>query len=166
MLRTDTGTFTAVGAAGRHMEGADDVEEVFFEAVGRGLVVGAEVVVIEDALLARACRTDVAAGVAADAAAELILEESELFFRAHGFDLLDLCKAVCVLCVAAFADGLVENLVLLALADMAALQHGGLVGQRPRAVQCLDGQIFGGVRVGRTGNAQDPVKGDLGERQL
>ena len=27
---------------------------------------------------------------AADAAAELILEESELFFRAHGFDLLDL----------------------------------------------------------------------------
>lgn len=82
------------------------------------------------------------AGVAANAAAELILEESELFFRAHGFDLLDLCKAVCVLCVAALADGLVENLVLLALADMAALQHAILIGERLFAVERLHGDVL------------------------
>ena len=64
------------------------------------------------------------------------------FLPGSCFDLLDLCKAVCVLCVAALADGLVENLVLLALADMAALQHAILIGERLFAVERLHGDVL------------------------
>ena len=71
VLRTDPGAFTAIGAAGGHMERADDMEEVFFEVACRSLVVGPQVMIVKHAGFARTCRTDVPAGVAADAAGKL-----------------------------------------------------------------------------------------------
>ena len=141
-LRTYAAALAAVCAAAGNVECTDDVEHSLLKGVHVRLLCAVKLRAVEDALAAAARRTHIAAGVAADAAAELILEESELFFRAHGFDLLDLCKAVCVLCVAALADGLVENLVLLALADMAALQHAILIGERLFAVERLHGDVL------------------------
>ena len=68
MLWTDAGAFAAVGAAGDDVEGPDDVEHIFLERIGDGLVIKAGIEVVEHALFARARRTHVAARVAADAA--------------------------------------------------------------------------------------------------
>ena len=58
------------------------MEHLLFEAVGRGLVGNARIRVIKHALLARAGGTDVAAGVAADAAGKLPAPEGKAFFGA------------------------------------------------------------------------------------
>ena len=52
MLRTDTGAFAAVGAAGDDVEGPDNVEHVLLERVGDGLILKARVMVVEHTLFA------------------------------------------------------------------------------------------------------------------
>ena len=64
------------------MERADDMEEVFFEVACRSLVVGPQVMIVKHAGFARTCRTDVPAGVAADAAGKLPAPEGKAFFGA------------------------------------------------------------------------------------
>ena len=140
-LRAYAAALAAVCAAAGNVECTDDVEHSLLKGP-RSPSVRCQNLVLSKTHLRQLHAGHIAAGVAADAATELILEESELFFRAHGFDLLDLCKAVCVLCVAALADGLVENLVLLALADMAALQHAILIGERLFTVERLHGNVL------------------------
>ena len=130
MLRTNSGALAAVSAARGHMERPDDMEHVFLERIGRGLVVRAEVVIIKHALFAAARGAHVAAGVAADAARQLAAPESETFFRRHGFELCYLVEAVIVGDLfTLFTDQLVEADDLLALAAraMAFLRGRGYV---------------------------------------
>ena len=148
------------------MERTDNMEHIFLKRSDIGLLLAVEGRTVEDALPAGAGGADVPAGIAADALAQFAAEKGKFLLGRQRLNPCHLRKTVGVHGVGGFSQKLVVNYVLLALADMAALQHGGLVGQRLRAVQGLDGQIFGGVRVRRAGNTQNPVKGDSGKRQL
>lgn len=56
--------------------------------------------------------------------------------------------------------------MLLALAHMAPLQHGILIGNVLRAIQRLHGEIFFMVRIIRTLNGENAVEGNLIDAQL
>ena len=102
------------------MERADDMEEVFFEVACRSLVVGPQVMIVKHAGFARTCRTDVPAGVAADAARELPAPEREPLFWAHCFQPLDLLKSTAVGTIfSLLAEQLVEDHKLFALTGRA-----------------------------------------------
>ena len=79
ILRTDSGAFAAVGASTRNMEGTDDMEHLFFKAVGNRLVFHTRLRVVEHALFAGAGRTYIAAGVASDTSRQLVLPEGKAF---------------------------------------------------------------------------------------
>ena len=149
VLRADARALAAVGAAGGHVEGPDDVEHVLLERVGGGLVARAGVRVVEDALFAAARRTDVAAGVAADAAGQLAAPEAVALLGRHFFELLHLGEAARVLLLALLADELVEHDELMALADCAALQQCVLFGDRLFAVQGLGDEALALLAHGR-----------------
>ena len=134
MLRADAGAFAAIRAASGHMEGADDVEQLFLKGVGRRLVLHAGIRVVEHALFAGAGRADVAAGVAADAARKLVLPEGIALVGRHALEPLDLVKAVRVEHVAVLAEQLVIGNVLPGLAVDAAVGQQLRARQRERAV--------------------------------
>ena len=122
-LRTYSAALAAVGASARNVERADDVEHLFLEGVNVCLLSGVELCAVEYALAAGACGAYVSARVATDALGELSLEELELLRGAHSLDSLNLCESFLVAGVAGLADELVIDLVLLALANVAALEH-------------------------------------------
>ena len=122
------------------MEGADDVEEVFLKIVRSRLVVGPEGMVIEHAFLTRARRTDVPAGVAADAARELPAPEGEALLGRHGLELPDRLKARRAAVLTLLAQQLVKADELSGLADRAALQKGVFFCHGLFAVERLDAQ--------------------------
>ena len=149
VLRADARALAAVGAAGGHVEGPDDVEHVLLERVGGGLVARAGVRVVEDALFAAARRADVAAGVAADAAGELSAPEAVALLRGHSLQLFDLGKAARVLLLALLAQQLVIDDQLVALADGAAVQQRVLFGHPVLAVERLGDEIAALLADGR-----------------
>lgn len=78
------------------MEGTDDMEHVLLERIGNGLVLKAGIVVVEHALFARAGGTDVAAGVAADAARQFAAPEGVALLCRHGLEFFNLGKTAAV----------------------------------------------------------------------
>ena len=136
------------------MERADDMEEIFFKGVRGGLVLHAGIVVVKHAFFAGAGRADVAAGIAADAAGELIAPEGEALLRRHALQPLDFGKAGAVLFLALLADQLVEADDFLALAGFALAEQHVRAVQRNVAVDRPGGEriaaVFDG---GHTGSA-------------
>ena len=129
VLRTYPGALAAVGAAARHMEGADDMEHLLLKGAGRRLVGGARRRVVEHALLAGAGRADVPAGVAADAARQLVLPEGKALVGGHALQLLHLVEAVGIQHLAVAAQQLVIGHVLFGLAVAAAVGQQLLLRQ-------------------------------------
>ena len=107
------------------MEGADDVEHSLLELVGIDLGRHAGVGVVEHALVAGAGGADIAAGVAADALAQLALPEGEALLGGHRFQLGHLAEAVAAELHAGFlvVDHFVGHSKGLALAVLTLAQH-------------------------------------------
>ena len=122
-LRTYSAALATVGASARNVERADNVEHLLLEGVDVCLLCGVELSAVEYALAAGACGAYVSARVASDALGELSLEELELLGGAHSLDSLNFCESFLIAGVAGLADELVVDLVLLALANVAALEH-------------------------------------------
>ena len=142
VLRADTRALAAVGAAGGNVERPDDVEEILFKIVCSGLVVGAERVIVKDALFAGARRADIAAGVAADTARKLTAPERKTLLRRHSLQLFDRFKARVAAVLALFAEQLVKICDPLRLADRAAFEQRVLLRSGFFAVQRRDEQLL------------------------
>ena len=98
------------------MERADDMEHVLLKGICNGLVFKAGIVIVKHALFARAGGTDVAAGVAADAARQLAAPERVALLGCHGFELLNLVEPAAVhVFLALLAKQLVKDHKLFAL---------------------------------------------------
>ena len=144
-LRTYSAALSTVGASARYVEGTDDVEHLLLEGVNVCLLCGVELGAVKYALTAGACGAYVSARVASDALGELSLEELELLGGSHCFDLLNLCESFLIAGVAGLADELVVDLVLLALANVAALKHTVVVGAGLLSVDGIDSESVASV---------------------
>ena len=94
-LRTYSAALSAVRTSSGYVEGADDMKHLLFDGIHIRFLRAVKLVAVKYALAAGACRTYISACVAADTFAQLLLEESEFFFRAHRLDFLHFCEAVC-----------------------------------------------------------------------
>ena len=123
-LRTYTAALSTVGTSAGHVEGADDMEHLLLKGIHICLLRAVKLIAVKYALAAAAGRTDISAGIAADAFAKLTLEISKTLLRRHCLDPLYLCETLLILRILRLADPLIIDLMLLALADMAAAKHG------------------------------------------
>ena len=106
-----------------HVESTDDMEHLLLKGIRICLLCTVELVAVKYTLAAAAGRTDISAGIAADALAQFALEISKTLLRAHRLNPLYLGETLLILRILRLADQLVIDLMLLALADMAAAQH-------------------------------------------
>ena len=138
------------------MEGTDDMEHVLLERIGNGLVLKAGIVVVEHALFARAGGTDVAAGVAADAARQLAAPEGVALLCRHGLEFFNLGKTAAVrIFLALRTEQLVEADEFFALAGLALEQQRIGLLDRPLTVDRGNAQVFAVFRDCRdTGKSQ------------
>ena len=119
VLRTYSGAFAAVRTSAGNVECTDDVEHIFFKGVCRCFLCDTGFGVIEYAAFAGAGRTSVTASVATDATGKFASPEFKSLVGSHRFEFFDLIEAVCFHHFAFFADELVVDGVIFALASKA-----------------------------------------------
>ena len=133
------------------------MEHFFFKGIHICLLRTVKLVAVEYTFTTAAGWTCIAAGIAADTFAQLLLEKCEALFRAHLLNFLHLCKTVCILCILGFADDLVVDHVLFSFAYMAALQHCILVSDCFVTIDCGNVKFFTIIGKLSAGNALDSL---------
>ena len=86
-LRTYSAALSAVRTSSGYVERADDMEHLLFEGVHVRFLCAVELVAVKYALAAGACRTYIAACIAADTFAQFLLEEGFQHGRSSGMTL-------------------------------------------------------------------------------
>ena len=104
------------------------MEHLLLKGIHICLLCTVELVAVKYTLTAAAGRADISAGVTADALAQFALEIRKTLLRAHRLNPLYLGETLLILRILRLADQLVIDLMLLALADMAAAQHCICIG--------------------------------------
>ena len=121
VLRTYSGALAAVCTSARNVERADDVEHLFFKAVGDSLVFNTGVRVAEHALFTGTSGADITASIATDALGKLGLPESVSFVSAHSLKTCNLVKSCGSENLALVAEKLVVRNVVLTLTNCASV---------------------------------------------
>ena len=125
------------------MESTDDMEHLLFKRVHICFLGTVKFIAVKNTFSAAACRTYISAGVTTDTFAQLALEESKFFFRAHSFDSSYFIKTICIFGVLGLADDLVIDLMFFAFTYMTSLQHTVFVSTCLLTVDSLDCQCLG-----------------------